>query len=41
MLLAGPPIIARLALSSALYAGVLLALRAFPSDLPRLMIGVK
>jgi O-antigen/teichoic acid export membrane protein len=37
-LLTGVPVIGRLALSSALYAVVLLALRAFPSDLPRLLL---
>jgi O-antigen/teichoic acid export membrane protein len=38
MLLTGAPVIARLALSSALYGLVLLALRAFPSDLPGLLL---
>ena len=37
MLLGGAPIIARIALSSGLYAAVLLALRAFPADLPRML----
>jgi len=37
MLLTSTPIVGRLALSSALYAVVLLALRAFPSDLPGLL----
>ncbi len=37
MLLAGVPVIGRMALSSALYAVALLALRALPSDLPGLI----
>ncbi len=38
MLLTGAPVIGRLALSSALYGLVLLALRAFPPDLPGLLL---
>jgi O-antigen/teichoic acid export membrane protein len=39
MLLTSTPLIGRLALSSVLYALVLLALRAIPSDLPGLLFG--
>ncbi len=38
MLLTGVPVIGRLALSSAIYGLVLLALRAFPADLPALLL---
>ncbi len=38
MLLTSVPVIGRLALSSAIYALVLLALRAFPADLPGLLL---
>jgi O-antigen/teichoic acid export membrane protein len=41
MLLTGTPVIGRVALSSALYAVVLLALRAFPSDLPELLFAAR
>jgi O-antigen/teichoic acid export membrane protein len=41
VLLTGTPIVGRLALSSALYAATLLALRAFPSDLPDLLFAAR
>jgi O-antigen/teichoic acid export membrane protein len=41
MLLTSTPIVARLALSSALYAAALLALRAIPSDLPGLIFSAR
>ncbi|MCW3018795.1 MAG: polysaccharide biosynthesis protein [Solirubrobacterales bacterium] len=41
MLLTGAPVIGRVALSSALYAMVLLALKALPSELPGLFFGAR
>jgi O-antigen/teichoic acid export membrane protein len=41
MLLTGAPIVGRVVVSSLLYAVVLLALRAFPSDLPELLFAAR